>query len=51
MVLTFSIVFNILREIFNILDKIGFGLDDFVQLSANISVLSNLKVDQVKLCL
>ena len=49
MVLTFSIVFNILREIVNILDKIGFGLDDYAQLSANISVPSNLKVGQVKL--
>ena len=44
MFLTFSTVFNTLREIVNILDKIGFGLDDFAQLSANLNVLSNLKV-------
>ena len=44
MFLTFSTVFNTLHEIVNILDKIGFGLDDFAQLSANLNVLSNLKV-------
>lgn len=49
MFLTFSTVFSTLHQIFNILDKIGFGLDDFAQLSANISVPSNLKVGQVKL--
>lgn len=48
-VLTFSTVFSTLHQIFTILDKIGFGLDDFAQLSANISVPSNLKVGQVKL--
>lgn len=40
---TFSTVLNKLHEIINIYYKIGFVLEDFAQLWANVSVVSMLK--------
>ena len=42
--LTFSTVFNKLQEILNTYYKMGFVLDDFAQLSANVNALGIFKV-------